>query len=43
MTVKDLWAMWGELRMKTVVDIYTSDDDIRSESAVAQLRNGEWR
>lgn len=25
MTVKDLWTMWDELRMKTVVDIYTSD------------------
>lgn len=28
MTVKDLWTMWDELRMKTVVNIYTSDGDI---------------
>lgn len=28
MTVTDLWTMWDELRMKTVVDIYTSDGDI---------------
>lgn len=28
MTVTDLWTMWDELRMKTVVDIYTCDGDI---------------
>ena len=28
MTVTDLWTMWDELRLKTVVDIYTSDGDI---------------
>lgn len=28
MTVKDLFDMWGELHDKTVVDIYTSSDDV---------------